>query len=125
MRGGNQFNPLLRTFGRLCLNVSPCSTSQEVLSAAFVQVEDSVGREIHTTSRSQVEAEQKSKSGFGASESKIRAVYSPHLLNPASCLDFFRGSSARMSSLTEASPASPPDAQGIRLIFFLNLFAVA
>ncbi|KAG0568736.1 hypothetical protein KC19_6G041800 [Ceratodon purpureus] len=109
MRGGSQLNPLLRTFGRLCVNVSPCSTSQEVLSAASVEVGDSIRRESYTTSAPQSEREQ--RSGFGSSELKIRAAYPSHLLNSASCLDLVRGSSARMSTLSEASPASPPDAQ--------------
>jgi len=113
MRGGNQSNPLLRTFGRLCMNASPCSTSQEFLSAAFIQVENFIRREIHTT---QSLTQQISKiSRFGTSETRIRAAY---LDNPAACLDVVRGSSAHMSSLTEASPATPPDVQGICLIFF-------
>lgn len=120
MRGGNQLKPLLGTFGRLCLNVSPCSTSQEVLSAASVQIEESVRREIHTTSLPQSETVQKRNSGFGASESKIRAAYSSHLLNSASSRDFVRGSSARLSTLTEDIPASPPDAQGICLVPLFN-----
>lgn len=107
-------NPLLRTFGRLCLNASPCSTSQEVLSAASIQVEDSSRREIHTTSYPQSVTQQISKSGFGTSETRVRAAYPPHLVNPKSCLDFVRGSSAYMSTLTEA----PPDVQGICLILF-------
>ena len=124
MRGGSQLNPLLRTFGRLCVNVSPCSTSQEVLSAASVEVGDSIRRESYTTSAPQLEREQ--RSGFGSSELKIRAAYPSHLLNSASCLDLVRGSSARMSTLSEASPASPPDAQGTHSILFsLNFFAVA
>lgn len=111
MRGGNQLSPLLRTFGRLCLNVSPCSTSQEVLAAATLQAEESFRREVHKTPVPESERAKKSRSGFGASESKIRAAYFPQLLNSGSCLEFVRGSFARMSTLTKSRSASPSDAK--------------
>jgi hypothetical protein len=122
MRGGNQLSPLLRTFGRLCLNVSPCSTSQEILAAATLQAEESFRREVHKTPVPESEREKKSRSGFGASESKIRAAYFPQLLNSGSCLEFVRGSVARMSTLTKSRSAIPSDAKGVSFDPFLEIY---
>lgn len=66
MRGGNQLNPLLRTFRRLCLS----STSKEVVT-------EFSGRDIYTAQA------QISKNRIGVSEIRL-----------SSCLDFVRSSSA-------------------------------
>jgi len=111
MKGCNQLCPsLLRTLGRFCLNGS---TPQEALSAVSIRVEDSIRREVHTSSGVQSATEQRSES---ASEAKIETVFSRHLVNPASSQGFIRG----MSTLTEASPTSPPDVQGISIDHIVN-----